>query len=247
MRVLIICLMICLFPGAQASAEQRLVVFAAASMKEPLEAVAKSWEELTGRKVALSLAASSVLARQVAAGAPADIFISADQEWMDWLKARGSIVEDSRRLIARNRLVLVARQITDEAGDLGALLTAGRFAMGDPSHVPAGRYAEAALRSAGLWEIVQPHAVFGENVRVALDLVRRGEANAAIVYHSDRAASPDLTIVHEFLPDSHPPITYWAAATRPGQDVEDFLEFLEGPEGQAILVAHGFLPAAAQP
>lgn len=225
-------------------AEEPITVFAAASMKDAMEAAAGEYQAAAaGSRVIFSFAASSVLARQIEAGGPADIFISADEQWMDWLAARDLIRHETRRALAGNALVLAAAAGAATVEHPGILLAAGRFAMGDPAHVPAGRYAKAALEHLGLWERVRSNAVFGENARVALELVRRGEVAAAVVYASDRLAAPELATVLTFPEASHPRIVYPAALVAGGDErAASFLDFLSGETGQRILAAHGFSP-----
>lgn len=227
-----------------AFAGDRLLVFAAASMKDALEAAGQDYMEQSGDSVVFSFAASSVLAKQIAAGAPANLFVSANSEWVDWLEERGFANRDSRRDIAGNRLVIAGRARGEGAAVGLELLRNGKFAMGDPTHVPAGRYARAALEQLGIWEMVQANAVYGENARVALEYVRRGELDIAIVYRSDLAVSTGLTALFEFPESSHPPIVY-PAVIPAGADMKAarFTEFLAGPRGQAILARFGFLPA----
>ncbi|MCT7377531.1 molybdate ABC transporter substrate-binding protein [Chelativorans salis] len=219
-------------------ASERLTIFAAASMKDAMDRVVPAFTAESGVEAVVSLAASSVLARQIEAGAPADVYVSADVEWMDWLAERGLVREASVKTVAGNALVIVSSAAAD--GGVADILAHGRVAMGDPSHVPAGRYARAALSHLGLWETVRERAVFAENVRVALELARRGEAAAAIVYVSD-AQAVGLSPRYTFPPESHPPILYPAAATakaKPG--AEAFLDFLAGDTGQAIFRDLGF-------
>jgi len=230
-------------PGA-AIAQERITVFAAASLKEVMDLAGAAYKAESGTEVVVSLASSSVLARQIEAGAPADIFISADQEWMDWVAERNLIRNDSRRLISGNELVIVSAQPAPAGAGPEELLS-GRFAMGDPTHVPAGTYAKAALTSLGLWDKVQDRAVFGENVRVALELAQRGEVSAAIVYGSDQLAAKELARVYTFPADSHPPVVYPAAAVVKAKPKADaFLDFLSGEEGQKIFRDLGFAPPA---
>lgn len=221
-----------------AGAAERITIFAAASLKDVMDRAIPAFEVQSDVEAVVSLAASSVLARQIDAGAPADVFISADMEWMDWVAERGRIDEGSRRVVAGNTLVIVAKDAGN--GDPTALLE-GRFAMGDPSHVPAGRYAEAALSSLGLWEEVRRQAVFGENVRIALELARRGEVKAAIVYGSDQKAADGLVRAYTFPEESHPAIVYPAAVTASAKpEARAFLDFLSSEEGQAIFEELGF-------
>lgn len=227
---------------APSEAAERITVFAAASLKELMDSVVPAFEAEAGIETVVSLAASSVLARQIEAGAPADIYVSADREWMDWLAERGLVQGESRRTVAGNELVIAAAS-TPGSAEPSVILAEGRFAMGDPSHVPAGRYAKAALSSLGIWERVQSRAVFGENVRVALELARRGEVKAAIVYRSDQIAAEGLSRLYTFPPESHPPIAYLAATTAQARaGAEAFLEFLSSDTGQAVFRELGFAP-----
>ena len=225
-----------------ANAAEKVTVFAAASMKDVLDAAVADFKAKGGSDVVVSLAASSVLAKQVEAGAPANIFISADLDWMDYLDERNLIDKDSRRIIAGNALVIAAAE--KGSGDV-ELLQQGRFAMGDPSNVPAGKYGKAALESLGAWSDVEKNAVFTENVRVALEFVRKGEVSAAIVYASDRAAAPGLVEAYRFPANSHNPIVYPAAAIGTvTPETKAFLDYLSGEAGQAIISEKGFVPAA---
>lgn len=228
-----------------AAAAEPVTVFAAASMKDVLDDAAEKFTAKEGVKIVTSLAASSVLAKQIEAGGPAQIFISADLDWMDYLEERNLINPDSRVIIAGNALV-IAGQADAEKGDAISLLRTGRFAMGDPSNVPAGKYGKAALEELKIWTDVEENAVFTENVRVALQYVSRGEVNYAIVYSSDRIVNPDLIEAYRFPADSHKPILYPAAllASNANTDAKKFLEFLESDEGQAIIVSKGFVRAS---
>ncbi|WP_265518529.1 molybdate ABC transporter substrate-binding protein [Nitratireductor luteus] len=247
MRKLLAVVLATSFVLATASASlaaDKIVVFAAASMKEAIDAAVEAFGRTIDAEVIVSFASSSVLARQIEAGAPADIFISANQDWMNRLEGAGLLRGPSRRDIAGNDLVIAAAGPMPKIADPRVLLGRGRFAMGDPGHVPAGMYAKAALESLGLWERLRDGAVFAENVRVALEFARRGEVTAAIVYGSDqKATSDDLVRVYTFPGDSHPPIVYPAAATRKGTAAaENFLDFLSGAEGRAIFARYGFAP-----
>jgi molybdate transport system substrate-binding protein len=227
-----------------ARAADQYTIFAAASMKDALDKAAKDFEAANGTKIVLSFASSSVLAKQIEAAAPADAFVSADLQWMDYLAERKLIKPETRRIIARNDLVIAAAPGTQPVTDPEAMLSAGKFAMGDPKGVPAGKYGKAALESLKLWDKVAKNAVFGENVRVALEYVRKGAVAAAIVYGSDRFAAPELATAYTFPEDSHKPIVYPAAETANGNDgVTKFLDFLSGEAGQKNFVAFGFAPA----
>jgi molybdate transport system substrate-binding protein len=228
---------------------QDLTVFAAASLQNAFEEVGRLFQHRTGRAVRFSFAASSALARQIEQGAPAAVFASADEQWMDWLRQRRLIVPDSRRSLLGNRLVLVvpaaARATRVELKpnfDLAGLLGGGRWVSGDPSHVPVGRYAQQALTMLGVWSFAQPRLVRAENVRVALAFVERGEAAAGVVYATDAALAPKVRVAAEFPPDSHTPITYPVAviARHDSPSARDFLRFLDGPQAREIYRRFGF-------
>lgn len=226
-----------------ATASDRVLVFAAASMKDAVEAVAASYYDATGNRVVVSLASSGTLARQIEAGAPADVFLSANPDWMDYLAARDLIDQESRAVAAGNSLVIVQKskngQVTGAA--MPQTLQADRFAMGDPNHVPAGIYARQALQSLGLWDGAKENAAYGENVRVALAMAARGDVSGAIVYRSDAAMRDDLDIVFEFPPTSHLPIRYPVALTsRADDDARSFLSFLLEEVRAGALTPFGF-------
>ncbi|MEX3010245.1 molybdate ABC transporter substrate-binding protein [Hoeflea sp. TYP-13] len=231
-----------------AKAADRTLVFAAASMKDAVESVAEAYRNETGQPVTVSYASSGTLARQIEAGAPADIYLAANPDWMNYLEERGLIEPDSRRNIAANVLVVV----TGEGGSPAtpkALLSAGRFAMGDPVHVPAGLYAKKALMDLGLWDQLRTQAAYGENVRVALAMAARGDVDYAIVYASDAAMRDDLKIAYEFAPDVENPIVYPVALTNSaGGQASAFYDFLLGKASDGALEPFGFLlPPAPGP
>ncbi|KXF76062.1 molybdate ABC transporter substrate-binding protein [Paramesorhizobium deserti] len=229
--------------SAGAHAGDKVTVFAAASMKDVIEEAAKQFKAAQGAEVTASFAASSVLAKQIEAGAPASIFISADEDWMNYLQERKLISVPSRRIIAGNALVVGTQP--GEMGKMPDILATERFAMGDPSNVPAGKYGKAALETLGFWSEVEKNAVFAENVRVALQYVSRGEVNAAIVYASDLAAAQGLEEAYRFPASSHKPILYPAALVgKPSAEAKAFLDFLSSDAGQAIVRAKGFVSAA---
>ncbi|MXP64121.1 molybdate ABC transporter substrate-binding protein [Roseomonas sp. M0104] len=215
-----------------------LTVFAAASLQDALRAQAAAWEEAGRPAPRMSFAASSTLARQIEQGAPADLFASADEQWMDYLAKRDLILPGSRRATLSNSLVLIAPP--DQAQPLepreGAELLArlgagGRLAVGDPAHVPAGIYARQALTSLGLWQELEPRLARADNVRAALLLVERGEAPLGIVYGTD-ARVAKVSVVGTFPPESHPPISYPFALTRLAKgrpEAAALLDFLTGP------------------
>lgn len=234
--------------SAPSSAQPRggPTVLAAASLQESLTAAADLWTRAGHRRPVLSFAASSALARQVASGAPADLFVSADRAWMDYLDRRGLIAAGTRADLIGNRLVVVARPGTAgrlrSRAEIALTLGAGPVAMADPDSVPAGRYGKAALTSLGVWDRVSGRVVRAENVRAALALVERGAAPFGIVYETDARASKAVRIVGRFPAASHPPIVYPIArlrrATHP--DAEGFRRFLLSPRGQAVFVRYGF-------
>lgn len=226
-----------------------LRVFAAASLKPALEQVLAATDGPATGTVTASYAASSQLARQIEAGAPAAVFISADQDWMDYLAERGQVVAGSRVDLLGNALVLVAprsstlRLAIAPGFDLvGALGEDGRLALAQPGSVPAGRYAKAALRSLGAWEAVEPRIVATDNVRAALNFVARGEVPLGVVYRSDTVSEPSVRVVGEFPAGTHAPIVYPAAVIA-GHDTpaaRRLLEHLRAPAQQAIFREHGF-------
>jgi molybdate transport system substrate-binding protein len=239
------CLAAC---GTAADAPQPLVVLAAASLQEALEAEADAWARQGHPRPVLAFAASSALARQVESGAPADLFLSADEEWMDTVQQAGDLRQGTRHDLLANSLVLIAPRASGATVDLGrpsalaAALGSGRLAMADPDAVPAGKYGKAALEHLGLWSGLANKIVRAENVRAALALVESGEAPLGVVYATDAAASPKVRVVAAFPEDSHPPIRYPVAvlaASKNGQ-AEAFERFLASPEGQAIFRRHGF-------
>jgi molybdate transport system substrate-binding protein len=236
---------------APSPAVQPVRIFAAASLVDVLEDVSGAFVAEGGAAPVVNLAGSSALARQIEQGADADLFLSADEEWMDYLEARDLIVAGSRRMIAGNSLVLVAPAgqapfAAASLADLPAALGDGRLAIADPDTVPAGRYAREALRAAGAWDAVSDRLVLGENVRAALAHVESGEAAAGIVYRTDAlAAQPGVVLVQSIDPASHRPIAYWMAGIQGDRGVrtetEAFAEFLASGRGRAAFEARGFV------
>ncbi len=241
--------------GGPAAAATALTVFAAASLTEALGQVAAAWAAQGHPAPRFSFDSSGSLARQIDQGAPADLFVSADETWMDWLAGRGRIVAGTRRDLLGNRLVLVERKaglkpLTPAAGaDLPGLLgPGGRLAVGDPASVPAGIYARQALTALGLWDGVKDRLAPSQNVRAALLLVERGEAPAGIVYASDVAVSPALAVAGMFPAGSHQPIVYPGAVLRGAAmpaPAAAFLAYLAGGTAQAIFHNLGFAAAKA--
>lgn len=228
--------------------ERAPVVLAAASLQESLEAAARAWTAKGHAKPVLSFAGTSALARQVEAGAPADLFISADEEWMDTLAGKHLIQAESRATMAGNRLVLIApaRSTAELAlrmdAPIARLLGTGRLALADPEGVPAGRYAKQALSQLGMWDQVAGRIAAGDNVRAALSLVAQGEAPLGIVYATDAKAEPKVRVVATFPAGSHPPIRYPLALLKTSQspDAQALRSFLLSPEAQGILRRFGF-------
>ncbi len=221
-----------------------LVVFAAASLQGPLDQAVAGWEAETGGEAVISYAGTSALARQIAAGAPADLFISASADWMDWLEGEGGIVSETRTDLLGNALVIVGRSDPVEPIEtLPARLGEGLIALALTQSVPAGIYARAALGALGLWEPLAGHIVETDNVRAALTLADLGEADMAVVYRSDATAAPDLAILATFPEDTHPPIVYPAAITAESTAPEiaaSLLEWLQGASAAAIFLSAGF-------
>lgn len=227
------------------TADRPVLVFAAASLKSALDEIAGFWRRDTGKQAVISYAATSALARQIEQGAPADIFFSADLDWMDYLAARDLLRPESRVELLSNRLVLVApRDVSlrlvglDIAGALGD----GRLAMANVDAVPAGKYGKAALETLGAWAAVRGRVVQTEHVRAALVLVARGEARLGIVYQSDAEAESGVRTV-ALLPDSsHPPIVYPVAILRDSRhpDALSFAEYLRSRTAAGIFEWHGF-------
>ncbi len=227
------------------------VVLAAASMQEALEDAADRWAAQGHLRPVLSFASSGALARQIAIGAPADLFISADKTWMDWVAQEVTIRDGSRADLAGNTLVLVApagSALTFPAkGGWASALGGGKLALADPDAVPAGRYAKASLLSTGVWDEVKDHVALTADVRGALALVGRGDAALGVVYASDAKAEGDVRVVGTFPESSHRPIVYPMAipARSRHPDADNFRLFLLSEKGQRILAAHGFTPPPA--
>lgn len=241
-------LLLCGLP-ARAQTDGPVTIFAAASLTNALRDIAAAWAKQNHPEPRLSFAASSTLARQIEQGAPANIFASADEQWMDYLAKRDLIVPDTRKDLLTNQLALVvpadhATHVTIGPGfNLAALLGPnGRLAVGAPSHVPAGIYAEQALKKLGIWNTVERRLAPAEDVRAALFLVERGEAAAGIVYATDAASTKGVAIAGMFPPDSHDPIRYPVAIVRSGDApaARALLGFIEGPDAKAIFVHYGF-------
>lgn len=252
MRGLLLSLLLFLSSVSPARPGEPLIVFAAASLRTALDAVAADWQAQTGIAVAVSYAGSSALVRQIEAGAPADIFLSAAVDWMDVLEREGLLREGTRVDLLGNALVLVAHgtdapKIAIAPGfDLSGILGDGRLAMALVDAVPAGQYGKAALTTLGIWDAVAPRVAQADDPRAALALVARGEAPLGVVYASDviagRAAGWTVSVAGTFPEGIHPPIIYpgavIAASTHP--QAEAFLSNLGVPASAAVFRAHGF-------
>ena len=234
--------------GAQSGrATNDVLVFAAASLQTALDELVDPIQRATGARVRVSYAASSALARQIENGAPADLFLSADLDWMDYLAERHLIQPNSRVNLLGNRLVLIAPRskpvmLKIRPGfALAAALGRDRLALADPAAVPAGKYARAALMSLGVWDAVAGRIAAAENVRGALLLVSRGEALLGVVYRSDVLADPRVVIVDTFAESTHPAIVYPAALTSGARPLAaKVLEFIQTPAARAVFDKDGF-------
>ena len=234
--------------GPVAAQGKDVLVFAAASMKNALDDVAAQWLRETGKKVLISYAASNTLIKQIEQGAPADIFISADLDWMSYGEQKGLIKTDSRSNLLGNRLVLVAPKDSSISVDLkpgldlAALLKGGHLAMGNVDAVPAGKYGKAALEKLGAWDGVKDKIAQSESVRAALVLVSRGEAPFGVVYQTDAVADPGVKIVGTFPEDTHPPIIYPVALTKDttNPDAQAFLNYIRSPAARPAFERQGF-------
>ena len=228
--------------------DKSLTVFAAASMKNALDEIDAAYTAKSGVKITVSYAASSALAKQIEQGAPADVFISADTDWMDYAIGKKTINEPSRVNLLGNSIVLITpkdskiENVNIGAGlDLAKLAGDGKIATGDVKSVPVGKYAKAALEKLGSWQAVETKFAMAESVRAALTLVARGEAALGIVYSTDAKVEPGVKVVGTFPADSHPAIIYPVAATTTAKpETTDYLAFLRSTAAKAILEKYGF-------
>jgi len=231
-----------------AQAQQSLTLFAAASMTSAMNDINAAFTKETGIEVTPSYAASSTLARQIEQGAPADIFISANVSWMDHVEKAGQVKPGSRFDLAGNRLVLIApkdskiNEVKIAKGfDLAGLVGEGRITTGEVTSVPVGRYAKAALEKLGAWQAAEKKFAMADNVRAALVLVARGEAQFGIVYETDAKIEPGVKIVGAFPEGSHPAIVYPVAATKEaGAGANKYLAFLRTPDTAKVFEKYGF-------
>ena len=228
--------------------DQTIVMFAAASMKNALDDVNAAYTKKSGVKVISSYAASSALAKQIEGGAPADLFVSADLEWMDYLDQKKLIKDNTRVSLLGNRLVLIAPKdskigsVTMSQGfDLAKLAGDGKIVTGDVRAVPVGKYAKAALKKLGAWQAAEKKFAMAENVRAALALVVRGEAVLGIVYETDAKVEPGVKIIGTFPADSHPAIIYPVALTANAKpEAAAYLSFMRSGNAKAIFEKYGF-------
>ncbi|HEX3809286.1 MAG TPA: molybdate ABC transporter substrate-binding protein [Rhizomicrobium sp.] len=243
-RRVVLAALLMLLPGV-AWCQSTVTVFAAASLTDSLRQAADAWHAKTGNTATLSFGASSTLARQIDEGAAADLFISADTDWMDYLQKDGRIDTATRKNLLGNQLVLVSAKPASIAiaphFDLAALLQGGKLALADPDSVPAGKYGKASLTALGVWDSVKSNLAPAENVRVALEYVARGEAPFGIVYATDAKIEPTVHVAGIFPENTHAPIVYPIALTKTASPLaRDFLAFLSGPDAQAIFTRAGF-------
>jgi molybdate transport system substrate-binding protein len=238
-----------LMAGMPASqAQENVTVFAAASLKNALDNINTAWQADGGKQATVSYASSSALAKQIEEGAPADVFISADLDWMKYLSDKNLIKTDTEVKLLGNRIVLVAPEDSkDEITiapnfDLAGLLGDGRLAMGDVKAVPAGKYGKASLEKLGVWASVEGKVAQAENVRAALKLVSTGEAPLGIVYQTDAVAEPGVKVVGIFPEDSHDPIIYPVGATADSKnaDAAEFVTYLQSAKAKELFEAQGF-------
>jgi len=237
-----------LLPGI-AQAQSNIVVFAAASLKNALDEIATTWSRDTGKPMPkISYAGSSALAKQIEQGAPADLFISADLAWMDYVAGKDLIKPDSRFNLLGNKIVVIAPRDSKtmtvglKGADLVKALNGGRLAMANVDAVPAGKYGKAALQKLGAWNDVKDRLAQADNVRAALLLVARGEAPLGVVYATDAAAEPNVKIIATFPDDSHAPIIYPAALTKDSKNAaaKAFLDFLRSAKARTSFEKQGF-------
>ena len=242
------CLAIVVLASALPAQADTVTVFAAASLKEALDAQARAFESASGHRLAIAYAASNALARQIEAGAPAEVFISADLDWVDYVESRDLVVRGSCANLLRNDLVLIAPAASPSTLKiapgfaLAAAIGEGKLAMANPDAVPAGKYGKAALEALGAWSTAAPKIARAENVRAALALVARGEAPLGIVYRTDALAEKGVRIVDTFPAWTHPAIVYPLVVLKAakGRPARDFADFLAAPAARATWERYGF-------
>ncbi len=236
---------------SNSGAAEKVTVFAAASLTNALNDIAEQYKKDNREEVVASYASSSTLARQIEQGAPADLFISADQQWMDYISGKQLIIEDTRHTLLGNQLVLIAPKESklgkidiNQKTKWSSLLAGGHLAVGDPDHVPVGIYAKESLQYLGAWDLVNPLLARTNNVRSGMALVEREEVPLGIVYASDAVASKKVKVVGVFPQDSHKPVEYPIAIIKghENQAARDFYDYLKTPEAVEIFTRYGFNP-----
>ncbi|WP_022668969.1 molybdate ABC transporter substrate-binding protein [Desulfospira joergensenii] len=239
-------LLTCILPSAEAQS-QNVTVFAAASTTNAVTDIAELYKKTHPTKVRLSFASSSTLAKQIEKGAPADVYLSANPKWMNYLEEKGAIVKESRKDLLGNRLVLIApagssigKLIVDSHLDLAGLLSGGRLSMGDPDHVPAGMYGKKAMTHLGYWEKIEDKIARAKDVRAALVLVERAETPLGQVYATDAAISSKVRVVGLFPEESHPKIVYPVALVKKSPEARAFLDFIQSAQAAEIFKKYGF-------
>jgi molybdate transport system substrate-binding protein len=236
------------FANQAAAQNQKMLVFVAASVKDALDEINAAYRQAKGVEIVASYAGSGALIKQIEQGAPAQVFISADLESMDYGSQKKVIQDNSRVNLLGNKLVLIAAADSNKGNvtigkdtDIAKLTGNGRIATGDVKAVPVGRYAQAALEKLGQWQAVEPKLAQLENVRLAMSLVARGEAPLGIVYETDARVEPKVKVIGAFPADSHPPIIYPAALTVTAKpEAAAYLDFLQSPPARAIFEKRGF-------
>lgn len=244
-----------LLAGSPAFSADKITVFAAASLKNALDAVNASWKAESSKEAVISYAASGALAKQIEEAAPADVFISADTKWMKYLSDKKLIKAGTEVQLLGNKIVLVAPKDSKVEATiapnfpLADLIGDGKLAMGDVKAVPAGTYGKASLEKLGVWASVEGKVAQAENVRAALKLVSTGEAPLGIVYQTDANADPSVKVVGTFPEDSHPPIVYpvGVTASSTNADAEAFVKYLQSTKAKAIFDEQGFTTLVAAP
>jgi molybdate transport system substrate-binding protein len=250
-----ICGLAIMFSGAPVHAQDDITVFAAASLKNALDQVKAAWQADFGKHATISYAASSALAKQIEGGAPADVFISADLDWMKYLSEKQLIKQGTELNLLGNRIVLIApadasvETAIEPNFDLAGLLGDERLAMANIDAVPAGKYGKAALEKLGVWTSVEDKVAQAENVRAALALVATGEAPLGIVYQTDAAAEPKVKVIAAFPEDTHPAIVYPVGVTADTKsaDAAGFVSYLQSAKAKELFEAQGFTFLASEP
>ena len=246
--LLALCAVLLLVFAPGAWAQTTITVFAASSLTDSMKALAAAYQAKTGTKVTLSFGGSNTLAQQIDQGASADLFLSADSDWMDFLAKNKRIDTSTRRNLLGNRLVLIggsgSKPLTIAPRfDLAGALGGDRLALADPNSVPAGKYGKAALTALGVWDSVAGKLAPAENVRVALEYVSRGESPYGIVYETDAKVDASVHVVGVFPENTHAPIVYPVALTKTAVPAaKEFLTYLSGPDARALFVKAGFSP-----